>query len=87
MSNEEFSQIIEAKAYCFSKPLIWCGSNSIFIMAFSQILGYWILTFLNTMPLPSIVAMPLRYALLFGMMWMFAELMKKYVPKLVGKWK
>ena len=82
-----FSQIIEAKAYCFSKPLIWCGSNSIFIMAFSQILGYWILTFLNTMPLPSIVAMPLRYALLFGMMWMFAELMKKYVPQLVGKWK
>ena len=81
------SQIIEVKAYCFSKPLMWWGSNSIFIMAFSQILGYWILTFLNTMPLPSIVAMPLRYALLFGMMWMFAELMKKYVPKLVGKWK
>lgn len=81
------SKIIENGPRLIVQPLIWCGSNSIFIMAFSQILGYWILTYLNKLLLPAYIAMPIRYVLLFFYMWMLAEMLKKNVPKLVGKWK
>lgn len=67
--------------------LAWCGSNSIFIMAFSQILGYWILTGLNCFNIPGFIALPLRYALLFSSIWLIAGILTKYTPKLVGKWK
>lgn len=61
------------------------GRNSLFVMAFSQVFNYWILTCLDRCPLPKIMALPLRYAILFVAIFIAAEMMMKYIPFWVGK--
>ncbi|WP_301425203.1 acyltransferase family protein [Bacteroides caecimuris] len=61
------------------------GRNSLFVMAFSQVFNYWILTWLDKCHFPKIIALPLRYAILFGAIFIVAEMMMKHIPILVGK--
>lgn len=66
-------------------PLAWCGRNTIFFMAFSQLVNYWLLTMINSLGIPSAVGMPLRYILLLASIFGLAELLGRSVPSLVGK--
>ena len=68
-----------------TSPVRWCGRNSLFIMAFSQLFNYWILVLLAKLGLPHIVQLGLRYIILFVSIWLFAEGLKKFTPYLVGE--
>lgn len=69
----------------YSRPLKWAGENSLFIMAFSQVFNYWILVSLEKLPIPHIVALPLRYCLLFGTIYLVSSVIKKYLPFVIGR--
>ena len=65
--------------------ILWCGRNSIFIMAFSQLYNYWIFTILGELNSPKIVVLPIRYILLFVFIYISAITLTKYLPFLVGR--
>lgn len=68
-----------------NKFIKWCGRNSIFIMAFSQLYNYWILVLLNKLSLSRVIALPLRYVLLFTFIYLSAIILTKYLPTFVGR--
>lgn len=77
--------ILIDKLNCHNKFIKWCGRNSIFIMAFSQLYNYWILILLNKLSLSRVIALPLRYVLLFAFIYLSAILLTKYLPTFVGR--
>lgn len=61
------------------------GKNSIFVMAFSQLFNYYILTILATLSWPGAILLGLRYLILFVTIYVVGELLKKYLPFCIGK--
>lgn len=67
------------------KVLAYFGRNSLFVMAFSQVFNYWILTGLTALGLCGALGLATRYIILFTAIYAVATLMTMYVPFLVGK--
>lgn len=65
--------------------LLWCGKNTLFILAFSQLFNYWILLVLDKIGRFHIVNILLRYILLFAFIYITSGILKRYVPCLVGQ--
>lgn len=63
------------------------GRNSIYVMAFSQVFNYWILTCLNHVNLPNYILLPCRYIILFTAIYFAGEFLTRNVPFLVGRLK
>lgn len=82
--------IFISKYLCMSKylkiPVIWCGQNTLLFMALSQLLNYWLLTAINFLHISKVAALPLRYLLLFGLIYAFSRFFNKFCPILVGKY-
>lgn len=67
------------------KFIDYFGRNSLYVMAFSQVFNYWILTFLSSIGIAASLGMIVRYILLFGAIYVTSKLLPKYIPFAVGK--
>ena len=67
------------------KFIDYFGRNSLYVMAFSQVFNYWILTFLTSMGIAIGIGIIVRYFLLFGAIFVASKLLPKYIPFAVGK--
>lgn len=65
--------------------ILWCGKNTLFILAFSQLFNYWILLSLNMIGCPHILGLPIRYVLLFISIYITSITLIRFTPLLVGK--
>lgn len=65
--------------------LLWCGRNTIFIMAFSQLYNYWLLKLFNELHVSHTIGIALRYILLFVLIYFSSLILIKYFPLFVGK--
>lgn len=81
------SKLIDKKNCLYMKQLlIWCGQNTLLFMALSQLLNYWLLIAIHYLHISKVIALPLRYFLLFGLIYAIGRFFNKYCPALIGKY-